>query len=236
MAAAPRRFADIFAGGIIGVAAVGTLVMIMHHPVLGHTPTAEAATAGIRRLASLDRMVHGVILGLMGLMTLGFLHLTQRLGFGRPAPAAGFVAFAAGALFTGMAAVFDGFIIPDLGEHCAQTGVDAAACSQTALDLLRLCAVAVQEFTKVGLVAMSLGIAFWGVAFLHRRDPKGVLGLALGLAGLAAGLAPAAMIVFAPFRLSPHKLLMVFAAQAVWYLAVAAFLIFARRPAENAEA
>ncbi len=231
MTSAPRRFADIFAGVIIGLAALLSLALILHHPVLGHTPTAEAATAGIRKLASLDRLVHGGLIALMALLLLGLLHLTQRLGFERPAAAAGFTFYALGTFMVCIAGVIDGFVISDLGEHCAKPGVDAVACSATALDLLRLCATAVQDFTKVGIVAMAAGIACWGIAFLHRRDPKGLAGVGLGVLGLAAGLIPAAVMILARFRFTPHTLLMVFGAQALWLLAVAAFLILCRRPA-----
>ncbi|HWE45880.1 MAG TPA: hypothetical protein VG407_07610 [Caulobacteraceae bacterium] len=231
MAPAPRRFSDRFAGAVLGLAAVLSLVLILHHPVLGHVSSPEATTAAIRKLAALDRWVHGGLIALMALTLLGLLHLSQRLGLDKPAVAGGFVAYALGTVLVSIAGVFDGFVISDLGEHCAAAGVDAAACSATALDLLRLCGTVVQDFTKVGLGAMSLGVAFWGVAFLHRRDPRGVAGLGMGLSSLAAGLAPAAMMIFAPFRFTPHTLLVTFAGLALWMLSVAAFLIFARRPA-----
>ena len=68
MTPAPRRFADLFAGVVIGLAALLSLALIMHHPVLGHTPTAEATTAGIRKLAAC-----GALLALAGTVPLVFL-------------------------------------------------------------------------------------------------------------------------------------------------------------------
>ena len=90
--------------------------------------------AGARRLADIDHLVHGVLIALMGVMTLGFLHLTQRLGFERPAAAAGFVAFAGGSLLVCIAATFDGFVVPDFvaawcttpGQACAGSGTGHA--------------------------------------------------------------------------------------------------------------
>jgi hypothetical protein len=232
MAAAPRQFADQVSGGVIGLVALLSLALIAHHPTLGHVDSAQAATAEIRKMASLDRMVHGGLLALMALLLGGMLRLTQRLGFQRPAPAFAFVAFALGVVMVSIAAVFDGFVNSDLGERCAKAGVDAAACSATVMDQLRFSATAIQAFTNVGLVAMSAGFALWGVAFLHRRDPKGLAGIGLGILGLVVGVATVVVMVFAPFKLTPHTLLMVFGGETLWYLAIAAFLLIARPPAE----
>ncbi len=221
----PRAFPDVFAGAVIGLATVLALVMILHHPTAHGGAAAIMASAD--RLAGVDRVVHGVLIGLMGLLTLGFLHLTQRVGFQRPAAAAGFVAFAGGSVLVSIAATFDGFVVPDVAAWCTAPG---HACAGSGTDMLVLISAAIQDFTKIGFVAQSIGLVGWGIALLTGRD--GWAGRLVGILGLIGGGAPAAIILGSHLVLAPHSLLMIFGFYGVWYLAAAAWLILARRKSD----
>ena len=218
----PRAFPDVFAGAVIGLAAVLAVVMILHHPVVHGG--AGAIMASAERLAGVDRVVHGVLIGLMGLLILGFLHLTQRLGFQRPAAAAGFVAFAGGSVLVCIAATFDGFVVPDVAGWCTAPG---HVCAGSGTDMLVLISAAIQDFTKISFVAQSIGLICWGIALLTGRE--GWAGRVVGILGLIGGAAPAVILLGSHIVLSPHSLLMIFGCYGVWYLAAAAWLILVRR-------
>lgn len=221
----PRPFADVFAGAVIGVATLLAVVMILHHPVVHGGAVKVMQAAG--KLAGLDHLVHGVLIALMGVLTLGFFHLTQRLGFQRPAAAAGFIAFAGGSALVSVAATFDGFVVPDVAAWCTAPG---HACSDSGADMLVLISAAIQDFTTVGFVAQSIALVAWGLALLTARE--GWFGRGVGALGLLCGGASAAILIGAHVFLTPQTLLMIFAFYGVWYLAVAVWLIVARRTAD----
>src|SRR5579862_134333 len=81
-----------FAAGSIGGGALLALVMVLHHPTLDRGAIHDAAQTAdaIVRLASVDRFVHGMLMLLYGLQTVGFFYFSQRLRFSRPLVAAGF--------------------------------------------------------------------------------------------------------------------------------------------------
>jgi hypothetical protein len=213
----PRRFADLFGGAVIGLSVLLAVVMILHHPV-AHGGGTAAILQSAQRQADIDHIVHGVLIALMGVLTLGFLHLTQRLGFQRPAAAAGFVAFAAGSLLVSIAGTFDGFVVPDVATWCNAPG---HVC--TGSGMLVLISAVIQDFTTVGFVAQSIGLIAWGIALLTARG--GWAGRTLGVLGVLCGGASAAVLIGAHVFLTPHSLLMIFAVYGVWYLAAAAWLI-----------
>jgi hypothetical protein len=223
----PRLFLDRFAGALLCLSAILAVVALMHHPALGHVSTPEAAVAGVKRLAGVDRLVHGALIALMGLMTAGFYVLSRRLGFDRPAPMTAFVAFAGGVMLVTIAAVIDGFVAPSAADLC---GAGDAGCAAAAVRVFGFAMKAIQAFTQVGAAAMSVAVVLWGIAFLHRRDPKGPAGVLMGLQSLATGLIPLALLMLTPVRITAHTVALDAAPFALWQLSVGLFLFFARRP------
>jgi hypothetical protein len=219
----PRESADLFAGAVLAISAVISVVMILHHPTLEHGVKAEAVMPAIGRLAAMDRLVHGVLIAAMGVLTLGLYLLSQRLGPKRPMSAAGLIAYAGGSVFVCIAAVIDGFVTPDLAAHC---GTAAQLCNRSALDFLGYGGILIGDFTKVGLVAQSLAIAFWSVALVMGR---GWFARGVGALGIVAGLAPAGIVLFSALNLTAHNLVFIFGGHALWYLAVGVWLMAARR-------
>ena len=199
--------------------------MILHHPVV-HGGAAKVM-AGAGKLAGLDHLVHGVLIALMGALTLGFFHRTQRLGFQRPAAAAGFIAFAGGSVLVSIAATFDGFVVPDVAAWCTAPG---HACANAGADMLVLISAAIQDFTTLGFVAQSTGLNCWGLALLLARE--GWFARAVGVLGILCGGASAAILIGAHVFLTPHTLLMIFAVYGVWYLAAAAWLVLVPRKSD----
>jgi hypothetical protein len=209
-----------FAAACIGLGAVLALVMVLHHPTLDRSAIHDAADAArdIERLAPLDRLVHGMLMLLYWLQTVGFYYFSRRLGFQRPAVLAGFTAYAAGVLLMAIPATLDGFVTSDLPRLCAME-----ACTGSQLPGIALIAIAIQAFTKIALVATAIATLSWAGALIFPR--RGASSLLLGIVGLASGGVPIALIVFAGIVLTPTTLGVMVMSQLVWNLVAAGWLM-----------
>jgi hypothetical protein len=205
------------AGVAIVLSAVLTVVAIAHHPVAAGVSSADVL-ASVVRSASMDRLVHGVILVVLLLSVFGFCVFAMRRGLQRPAVLGGLIAYLGGCAALAQAAVIDGFLVPAVAEHARP---DAAA---AALLMLRTPALAIQSFTFVGIVAVSAAIVLWSIDLFRS-------GGAARAAGLAGGLAALVMLWTMALHvnhLNPQTLGFIVAAQAVWYAIVGALLIRGR--------
>ncbi len=205
------------AGMAIVLSALLTVVAIAHHPVGAGVSSADVL-ASLVRSASMDRLVHGVILAVLLLSVFGFCVFAMRRGLQRPAVLGGLIAFVAGCAALAQAAVIDGFLVPAVAEHARP---DAAA---AALLMLRTPALAIQSFTFVGIVAVSAAIALWSIDLFR----SGGAARAAGVAGALAALAMLWTMALHVNRLNPHTLGVIVAAQAIWYVIVGALLIRGR--------
>jgi hypothetical protein len=201
----------------IVLSALLTVVAIAHHPVGAGVSSADVL-ASLVRSASMDRLVHGVILAVLLLSVFGFCVFAMRRGLQRPAVLGGLIAFVAGCAALAQAAVIDGFLVPAVAEHARP---DAAA---AALLMLRTPALAIQSFTFVGIVAVSAAIALWSIDLFR----SGGAARAAGVAGALAALAMLWTMALHVNRLNPHTLGVIVAAQAIWYVIVGALLIRGR--------
>jgi hypothetical protein len=209
-----------FAAACIALGAILALVMVLHHPTLDRSAVHDAADAarGIERLAPLDRLVHGMLMLLYWLQTAGFYYFARRLGFQRPAVLAGFMAYVAGALLLTIPATLDGFVTPDLPRLCGADG-----CVGAQLPGIAVISIAIQDFTKVALVATAVATLSWAAALIVPR--RGVSSLLLGILGLAGGGIPIGLIVFGGIVLTPATLGVLVMSQLVWNLGVAGWLV-----------
>jgi hypothetical protein len=70
------------AGIAIAVSAIATIFAIAHHPTVTTRAPAEAI-AQMVRLATMDRIVHGVVIALLGALLFGFSVFSLRRGLHR---------------------------------------------------------------------------------------------------------------------------------------------------------
>jgi hypothetical protein len=218
------RASDLAAAAFLAVPAVLSFVLILHHPFLRGAHGAEDLARAVAAAAPMDRFVHGGLVAMFGVQVLGFQLFSARLGWGRPAVAAGFIAYAAGALLVVIPSVLDGFVIPDLAGACLAR---PAGCGDVDEGVFRLVAVVIQDFSKAALVALSAGTIGWAIALL---TGQGLPGRAVGAIGLVCAAAPIAILLLSNVRLQPGNLAGFIASQVVWSLLAAAFMTGPRRP------
>jgi hypothetical protein len=220
----PASFNDGAPGGTaagiaIAVCALATIVAVAHHPTVSARAPAQAMSAMLR-IATADRVVHGVLIAVLAALLYGFTVFSLRRGLHRDTSVAGLVAYAIGIVALIGAGLIDGFLFPALAERYAGAPADAA---QAAVPVLVAGAAMVQILSKLGLVAMSAGVALWSADLV---TTPGVL-RTTGALGFVFGLGTIGVVAFAG-HLNPHSLSAIVVVQAVWYVAVAALLVRGR--------
>jgi hypothetical protein len=203
-----------------GVAAISLLAVIAlaHHPV-GHGHTPPDILASIRAQAGMDKIVHATLAFVFVLLGAAMALFAGRLGLHRFTAVTGLVAFSGGLVLTVLATITDGFVIPTLAQHCAND--PSAGCTAEAFTLLRISAIQIEFLTRFSLVGIALAVTSWSVALLTMRAlPKWP-----GLIAAASAACQIAALLAASGPLSPPTLLVIYAAQIVWYLLVAVLMI-----------
>ena len=74
----PSRRTDLLAASLIGLTAVATLVLVLHHPVLQGRGDIGREAAGIEALAGMDRFIHGGLMAVMFAQAVGFYLFSAR--------------------------------------------------------------------------------------------------------------------------------------------------------------
>ncbi|MRW90508.1 hypothetical protein GJ699_10970 [Duganella sp. FT80W] len=183
----------------IAATALIVLVALFHHPVAGTQGDAALLPAQIAQLAHKDRLVHGVLIVMLAMLTRALRSL-------QPASATGLAAHALGSVLLGVAMLFDGFIVPNVA------GIPDS------LPMLQAMGLAIQVFSKAGLLAHCAAMLGW--AYASRRSAAW-----FACVGMLASSLPAAALLFSDLRLTPHSLMAIFTIQAVWYLSAAWLLL-----------
>ena len=209
-------------GVMLAAISVLAIVALVHHPV-AHGNDAVAVMASMRSQAMMDRIVHGGLAIIYGLLTAGMFVFASRLGAWRFPVLLGLISFSCALVLIVLAVVTDGFIAPALVERCAPS---SAACSSQALVMLTFGAVQIEFLTRFAFVVIAIAVLGWSLALI---STSAALRWS-GVAGLAAGLAQFVALILSPGRLTPHTLIFVTAGQLAWYLIVATLMITGRPP------
>lgn len=204
-------------GGILVASAVLAVIALTHHPVTRAARGTDVFRQ-IRALAAIDREVHGALIAVTALVLFALCVFAQRRGPRRPWNLFALIAYALGAAAMIGAALVDGFFVPAIGFHFG-TPADAAS----GVALLRLCAIAIQIFTKLALIAMAVAFASWSADLIGGKPPLRVIVTAA--IGFAAVATQAAIVAFGGPAITAHTILWIVGAQACWYVAVGTLLI-----------
>src|ERR1700737_4033499 len=137
------------AGIAIASCALVTIFAIAHHPTVTARAPAEALTQVVQ-VATTDRVVHGTLIAIMGVLLYGLTIFSLRRGLHRQTTVAALIAYSAGIAAVIGAALIDGFLTPAIAERYAGAPPDAI---KAAIPLLVLGASAIQILSKFGFVA-----------------------------------------------------------------------------------
>jgi hypothetical protein len=199
------------AGIAIALAAIAMIIFMAHHP-LPSAPDTEHFIGELVHEALASAIVHGVLIGMMGLLLLGFTGLSVR---------AGLVAYAAGCVAMTAAALTDGFILPSLAVHYADRLSGDLEIFRASSQLLYL---ALAAATRLGVFSLSLAVVLWSLELVWRAGARS----AVGTLGLVVGVIPIVLLLMGRLPLNFHGMLAFVVSQAAWYLAIAMQMILKR--------
>jgi hypothetical protein len=208
------------AGIAIALAAIAMIIFMAHHP-LPSAPDTEHFIGELVHEALASAIVHGVLIGMMGLLLLGFTGLADQLGWYRLSVRAGLVAYAAGCVAMTAAALTDGFILPSLAVHYADRLSGDLEIFRASSQLLYL---ALAAATRLGVFSLSLAVVLWSLELVWRAGARS----AVGTLGLVVGVIPIVLLLMGRLPLNFHGMLAFVVSQAAWYLAIAMQMILKR--------
>ena len=214
-----HRTPDVATGLILILSALASVTAVAHHPVVkGHGR--DDLFAQIRESAFTDRVVHGAIVVCSIAVLFALFRFAQRLGTQRATVLLGLLSYSLGTAMMINAALTDGFLVPEIGSRFLQAPSNVA---DDGIALLKLSSIAIQVFTKTGVIAISVAILLWS-ASLVRAGPGPLLAAVVGVAVVLVQLA---VLTWGGPTITAHTILPIVGAMAVWYFAIG-FLLMAR--------
>jgi hypothetical protein len=204
------------AGALLIAASLLEILAMAHHPQV-HTHDLSQAVTQLKALAGMSALVHGVLITLMWLGFFALSEFTLRRNPARMPVRFGFMAYAVGVAAMTGAAMVSGFITAPVAQ--ASAGLDPTDLKITG-QLLNLCVLCNQALARLGVVAMSAGIAAWSLDLV--RGPA--LERMLGVFGIAVGVGCAGALIGGALQLDVHGMLGVIVAQGIWCIGVGVLL------------
>ena len=187
----------------------GIITMVLH-PVAGH---GLLPPPDMQRLATLDRVVHGLALGGVVMSFLGLLALTRCLSTGASRlPLAALVVYGFAAVAIMSAGAMSGFVGADLLSRLAEGGPQL----ETWKLLLGYTYRINQAFSAIYVVGTCAAIMLWSAAILRTRQ----MARGLGIYGVVLGPLILAALFSGNLPLDVHRFGMVVFTQAAWFILV----------------
>lgn len=191
------RNQDRIAGAALVLAALMTVLTMMHHPT--HVDPGAPGT---------NQLVHGMMIALIAITGFGFAHLAIRRGLGRPDVLAGGIFYAVAMFANVLAATINGFAVPSLAKQLQSGLITDRSVFSLAWDLN-------QALAAIAVFAVGAAYLLWSVGLVARR---GWVSRGLGVLGIAAGLAPPALLALGLLNMNVAGALIVYGLEAAWTL------------------
>ncbi|HTD04672.1 hypothetical protein [Undibacterium sp.] len=220
-----RRRAAMAIAATTGLA----LVALSHHPVASHTASAQETLAQMVALQGTDGIVHGMLIVMLAILAAGFAVFGALLGARRPAVMFAITAYGLGCCAMVAAMLLDGFVTPQMARQFISA---PEADIEVVRVVMRSLGTVIQVLTKAGLLSICAALLAWSYA-LCSGVKVSRWSFWCAAAGIAAGLLPAMLILFADIRLAPASLTAIFAIHAVWNLAATIVLYDLRPDSQN---
>lgn len=187
-------------GLILVIAASGAVFFMAHHP------TDVSETSGIAG------MVHGMMLLMVLALASALVHFSLVLGLQHPLVLSGLVCYLAAAAGNGLAAVVNGFVVPDL---FARNG------GLIAHEIFDFAWVLNQALAKLAVIGTGAAYLLWSLQLLRSKTRRPWLG---GL-GLVAGIVPAVALLSGRFIMDVPTALAIYSTQMLWAACVGVMMI-----------
>lgn len=201
------------AGIALGAASVAAVFFMAFHPTVASGDIA-GFVAEVAREQAVNGTVHGALIAVIGVLLLGLLGLSERIGLHRGLVRAALVAYAIGSVAMILAATNSGFIVPGLAMRYHDAD---AAQLETLRPVLTLCRAALHALDGIGVVGWSLAVVLWSLELVRRPGAA----RAIGVLGLVCGAGPLLATAVGHLPVTVHGVLAFVVAQVLWYVAIA---------------
>src|SRR5688572_4380376 len=198
-----------------------------HHPSPRGGADFIAFARNVERIASINQIVHGVLLALVAVITWGLVVFALRRGVGRSLVTLGLVAWVIGVTAMTAAGIFNGFVVVDV----ARRALAAPQNSETMFAAFQTVSSAVRVVEVLGAVGMSAAMFFWSAdLFFSSADLVRASNGArpLGGLGLAAGAVLVTALLTGVARLDVTGMMLVSAVWCAWLVGVGTLMILRR--------
>jgi hypothetical protein len=208
------------AGIAIGLASILSVGFMAYHPRLHAHSMAEFIEV-VQREALIDGIVHGSLIGLMGILMTGYSVLSSRID--SLSARAALIAYGIGAIAGMAAATISGLIVPQFVLPYDGKPHDQL---ETVRHILGLCQAVNQVCSRMWVVSTALAVVLWSISLVRRAGSA----RAVGALGLVLGGAPVIALASGYLPMNVHGVLAFVISQTIWSLAIAWLLV--RAPGE----
>ena len=212
-----QRTPDTSTGLILILSGLASVTAVAHHPVI-KAQRPDDLFAQLRESAFADRVVHGAIVVCSIAVLYALFRFAQRLGTQRATVLLGLLSYNLGTAMMINAALIDGFVAPEIGSSFLQAPSNVA---DGGIALLKLCSIAIQVFTKTGVIAIAVAILLWSARLVRTgRGP-----LLAAVVGVAVVLVQLSVLTWGGPTITAHTILPIVVAMAVWYFTIGLLLM-----------
>jgi hypothetical protein len=169
------------------------------------------------QMAVENAVIHGMLIGVLGLLVAGFSCLASRLGENSFLARSGLVAYGAGAIAMAAAGLVSGFLVPEFVSRYHDRPHEEL---ETVRHILGLCRSTNQVCSRVGVLGAAIAILLWSL--LLCRDSG--FSFTVGALGVVIGATLTLGLLFGYLPMNIHGMLAFLLAQTVWNLGVAVLL------------
>jgi hypothetical protein len=234
-----------FGGIVLIIGSLLTIAFMMYHPTIRAKGLMELVDEFARQ-QFVNGLVHGTLIGLMGLLIVGFSCLSSRMGWQHTLVRAAFVSYCMGIIAMIAAALMSGFIIPEFVEgyqvrtaqqmktsdhgHAAMAlpadSSPAASLEQikSMLQIMGLARSGNQVCSRMGVLASAIAYLLWSLALLRASGSVKWV----GILGTIAGLLLSASLLLGYLPMNVHGMLVFVGVQACWSVAVGWMMLMGR--------
>jgi hypothetical protein len=199
-------------GAVLMASTLVLFVMVGMHPSRIPADSHEA----LEHLRLVAGFAHALAVVGVWLSLWGLAGFSQVLGITRPRVVAALTAFVLPAAALCVAAMLDGFVIPELAKGLV--GADAAHQAEI-WSLVRFCVLIASAITRLYLFAVALAIVLWSWEAMRAGFGRALLWVSLAIAALAI-----ALCFGGPTFVTVHELMLLVIGQSVWMVWVGVLL------------
>jgi hypothetical protein len=191
-------------GILLMVSGAVAIFLMSHHPTHFHS-------------SNLNALVHGGMIAVILVSTLGVTFLAIAQGIKRPFVLAALQLYGIGSIFNILAALINGFVIPQWLSQATVPNIE---------DIQSLAWIINQNAGRLAIYTHGLGILSFGIHLLLNAPTR--LGRSISVVSFLIGSFTPLVLVLHDNHLTVHTALVVYSLESIWLIAISLTLIWTR--------